>query len=79
MTEETFTKVSRILTEVVGVEPELVLPEADLRDDLALDSLSMLQLLTSLEEEFERVVEDSEFNDLRTVNSVVSYIDKTLL
>ena len=47
-----------------------------LREDLGLDSLSMIELLFDVEEAFELEIPDSDFHKLGTVGSVVQYVEE---
>ncbi|MFJ7305199.1 acyl carrier protein [Streptomyces sp. NPDC099088] len=76
MENDIFARVTNILVEVIGVDRELVREEANVRTELELDSLSMLQLLTSLEDEFEETIDDSHIYNLRTVGDIAQYIQR---
>lgn len=78
MADECYNKVAQILVDVIGVEPDDISMEADLRRDIELDSLNMLELLTNLETTFGQPVSDSDIRDLNTVGEVVAYIEAML-
>ncbi|MGA5623298.1 phosphopantetheine-binding protein [Streptomyces sp. SM11] len=52
-----------------------VLPHADLRDDLDLDSLSMVELLAVVEDRYGCVVPDEEAERIRTVTDLVALVE----
>ena len=58
-------KVKAILAEQFDVEEE----------DLGADSLDVVDLLMSIEDEFEVEVPDEEIENIKTVGSLVSYIE----
>ena len=70
-----FEKVKKILVEQLGVSEEQVTLEANIVEDLEADSLSVMQIIMELEEEFGLTVEDEDVNHLRTVGEIVSYCE----
>lgn len=73
---EIFEKISEILCELSGIKD--IKPEDDLKEDLALDSLSMVTLLLEIEETFEIELDESDMNpfDLNTVEDAVKLVEK---
>ncbi len=71
-----FEKISEILCELSGIKD--MKPEDDLKEDLALDSLSMVTLLLEIEETFEIELDESDMNpfDLNTVEDAVKLVEK---
>ena len=72
--EEIFDKVKEIIVEQLGVAENTVTLEASFIDDLGADSLDIVELIMSLEEEFDMEIPDSVAEKLVTVNDVVEYI-----
>lgn len=68
-------KVKTILAEQFDVEEEKITAETDLQEDLGADSLDVVDLLMSIEDEFEVEVPDEEIENIKTVGSLVSYIE----
>ena len=71
--QEIFEKVKAIVVEQLGVE-EKVIKEANFVDDLAADSLDIVELVMSIEEEFDIEIDDSEAEKIVTIGDVVEYI-----
>ena len=65
-------KVKAILAEQFDVEEDKV---TDLQEDLGADSLDVVDLLMSIEDEFGVEVPDDEIENIKTVGSLVSYIE----
>lgn len=61
-----------------GLEAEKVSYEADLVNDLDLDSLDTVELTLSLEERFSIDIPDDELEGLSTVGDAVELIEKKL-
>ena len=72
--QEIFEKVKVIVVEQLGVEEEKVTKEATFVDDLAADSLDIVELVLSIEEEFDIEIDDSEAEKIVTIGDVVEYI-----
>ena len=68
-------KVKAILAEQFDVEEDTITEETSLQDDLGADSLDVVDLLMSIEDEFEVEVPDEEIENIKTVGSLVSYIE----
>ena len=74
-----FERVRKIIVEQLGVEEEDVTPSASFVDDLNADSLDLVELIMSMEEEFStdgRPVEisDEDAEKIVTVQDAVDYI-----
>lgn len=72
--EEIFEKLKPIVVEQLGVDEESVTEEATFVDDLSADSLDIVELVMSLEEEFDLEIPDEEAEKIVTVGDVVEYI-----
>lgn len=68
-------KVKAILAEQFDVEEDKVTADTDLQEDLGADSLDVVNLLMSIEDEFGVEVPDDEIENIKTVGSLVSYIE----
>ena len=66
-------KVKAILAEQFDVEEDKITADTDLQEDLGADSLDVVDLLMSIEDEFEVEVPDEEIENIKTVGSLVSY------
>ncbi len=76
-----FERVQKIIAEQLGVEESEIKPETSFVDDLNADSLDLVELIMSLEEEFSeegRTVEisDEDAEKILQVQDAVSYIEK---
>ncbi|MCI8396137.1 MAG: acyl carrier protein [Clostridia bacterium] len=72
--EEVFDRVKEIIVEQLGVAENTVTQEASFIDDLGADSLDIVELIMSLEEEFDMEIPDADAEKIVTVNDVVEYI-----
>lgn len=70
-----FEKVKAILSEQFDVEEEKITADTNIADDLGADSLDVVDLLMSIEDEFEIEVPDEEVENIKTVGELVKYIE----
>jgi acyl carrier protein len=78
LAEDTFGRVKKIIVEQLGVEEEEVIPTASFVEDLNADSLDLVELIMSLEEEFGMEISDEEAEKIVTVQDAVEYINEHL-
>lgn len=69
-------KVKKIIAEKLSVDMSEVVPEASFVDDLGADSLDLVELIMSMEEEFEVDISDEDAEKIVTVQDAIDYIDK---
>lgn len=70
-----FEKIRHILCEQLDVAEEDVTLESNIAEDLGADSLDVVDLIMSIEDEFEIEVPDDQVENIRTVADVVNYIE----
>ncbi len=71
-------KVKTILSNQFDVEEESITLETNIQEDLGADSLDVVDMLMSLEDEFDVEIPDEKIEKMRTVAEVVSYIEENL-
>jgi len=71
-------KVKAILSTQFDVEEETITPATSISDDLGADSLDVVDMLMSLEDEFDVEIPDEEIERIRTVADLVTYIEENL-
>ena len=76
MTASTYERLKKIVVEQLGVDEEQVTPEASFVDDLNADSLDLVELIMSLEEEFGAEISDEDAERIRTVQDAVDYVEE---
>ena len=70
-----FEKVREILVDQLDVDEDAVTMEASIQNDLGADSLDIVDLVMSLEEEFDCEIPDEEIENIKTVGDIVKYIE----
>ncbi len=70
-----FDKVKEIIVDQLDVEADKVTAGANIQDDLGADSLDVVDLVMSLEEEFDIENPDEAVEGIKTVGDIVKYIE----
>ncbi len=70
-----FEKVREVLCDQLDVEEEKVTMESVITDDLGADSLDVVDLIMSLEEEFDVEIPDEEVENVKSVGDIVKFIE----
>lgn len=68
-------KIKTILSEQFSVEEKDIKPGTLLEDDLGADSLDVVDLLMTIEDDFEVEIPDEEVENIKTVGALVEYIE----
>jgi len=67
-------RVKGIVTELLGVDEDRVVSNANFRNDLEADSLDLVELIMAFEEEFGGEITDEDAQKIETVGQAVDYI-----
>ncbi len=71
-----FERIVKIISKQFHVKEENITLETSFKDDLNADSVDLVGLVMTLEEEFDSEVEDEEIENIKTVGDAVEYIRK---
>ena len=71
-----FERIRAILVDQLDLEEEKVTMEADIVDDLEADSLDVVDLVMTIEDEYGVEVPDDQIENFRTVGDIVRYIEE---
>jgi acyl carrier protein len=69
-------KVKMILANQFDVGEDAITADTNIMEDLGADSLDVVDMLMSLEDEFDVEIPDEEIEKMRTVADVVAYIEE---
>ena len=70
-----FDKVKELTAEQLDVDADTVTVTSNIQDDLGADSLDVVDLVMSLEEEFDMEIPDEAVANIKTVGDIVKYIE----
>lgn len=71
-------KIKTILSEQFDIEEDDITVDLDILNDLEADSIDVVDLLMSIEDEFEIEIPDEEVENIKTVGQLVSYIENQI-
>ncbi len=71
-----FEKIRKILCEQLDIDEDTVSMESNIAEDLGADSMDVVDLIMSIEDEFEVEVPDEKIESIKTVGDVVNYIEQ---
>ncbi|EOL45429.1 acyl carrier protein [Enterococcus phoeniculicola] len=72
--EEVFTKVANIISNHFDVDADKVNDQLSIKDDLNADSISIMEFVLELEDEFGTEISDEDAENIETVGGAVEYI-----
>lgn len=72
----TFDRLKKLIVEQLGVDEEEVTPQASFVEDLNADSLDLVELIMSLEEEFGMEISDEDAEKIQKVSDAVEFIEE---
>ena len=72
--QEIIDRVNELLIEEFEIEPELLVPESSLKDDLEIDSLDFVDIIVLIDSEFGFKPQTEEMKKLKTLNDFYELI-----
>lgn len=76
--EEIVEKVNALLSEEFEVEQEGIEPEANVKETLSLDSLSLVDLVAIIQQTYKIKIPISDLREIKTFNNLYDYIESHL-
>ena len=73
-----FDKVKSIIAEQLDIDEDSITLESAIIDDLGADSLDIVDLVRSFEDEFDTEISDEAIEEMKTVGDIVHYIEENL-
>ena len=75
MESEVFERIRDYLADQLDVDPEKITPDSDIVEDFGADSLDVVDMITTLSDEFGVDIPDEEIENFHTVGDVVQYVE----
>lgn len=72
----TIDKVKEIIANQLSIEKEKITETTNIAEDLGADSLDLVEILMSLEDEFGVSIPDEAIPEIKTIKDVVDFIEK---
>ena len=76
--DEIRDKIKKSIMSITYLNPERISDSASYKDDLAIDSLSILEIVVDVEYQFQIKVPEEELSEIRTVEDTVRTVQKYL-
>ncbi|HEX6512207.1 MAG TPA: acyl carrier protein [Chloroflexota bacterium] len=76
MAADVYDRMKKIIVEQLGVDEADVTPQASFVEDLNADSLDLVELIMSLEEEFNLEISDEDAEKIHTVGDALEYVQE---
>ena len=73
-----FEKIKKIISEQLEVDQSIISEGSSITGDLGADSLDLVDLAMSIEDEFDIELSDEALEKIKTVGDLVSYIEDKL-
>ena len=73
-----FEKIKNILAEQLDADIDDLTMETNIAKDLGADSLDVVELLMSIEDEFEVEIPDEEIENIKTIGDLTEYIQSNM-
>ena len=70
-----FESVKKILIEQLRLKNVEILPESRIKEDLKADSLDVLQMLMTIEEDYDIMIPEEKLLNFKTVGDIVDYLE----
>lgn len=71
-------KLKSILEAQLDIDPATITEDTNIIDDLGADSLDIVELMMSVEEEFQFEIKDADVHSFKTVGDVANYIESRI-
>ena len=71
-----FETLKNVLVEELQLDPDEITLDAELTNDLGINSIELADLIMLCEDRFEIEIEDDDIHKFITVNDVVTYLEK---
>ena len=70
-----FEKVAGVIAGQLGISKDMIKMESNILEDLGADSLDVIEMLMTLEEEYGITIPDEKINQVKTVGEICSLIE----
>ena len=72
--KEVISRISEVVVEQLGTEPDAVVETAAFVEDLGAASLDLVEIVMAFEDEFETTIPDTVLEQIKTVGDAADYI-----
>lgn len=76
--DEIRSRIKKVISKITNIPPHEIPDTASYREDLALDSLSALEVIVDVEYEFQLKVPEAELASVKTIEETVLLVERHL-
>ncbi|MBS7576979.1 MULTISPECIES: acyl carrier protein [unclassified Enterococcus] len=76
--EEIFNKVVQLIANYFEIDAASITGETNIINDLSADSISIMEFVLAMEDEFEIEISDEDAENISTVNEIVDHLQSAL-
>ncbi len=69
-------EIKDLIVDICAIDSAIITAEASFKEDMKMDSLNIADLIASLEEDYDIIVNQEEAMEIRTFGQLMAYIDK---
>lgn len=69
-------EIKDLIVDICAIDSAIITDEASFKEDMKMDSLNIADLIASLEEDYDIIVNQEEAMEIRTFGQLMAYIDK---
>ncbi len=69
-------KIKQVLAEQLGIDAGTIKDDANILEDLGADSLDIIEMLMTLEDEYGITIPDDKINQVKTVSEIAELIEE---
>ena len=73
-----FERIRDLVADKLGVEPDEITMETSFADDLLADSITLFELIMTIEDEFDIEVDDESIEQINTIGDIVNYLEERI-
>ena len=73
-----FERIRDLVADKLGVEPDEITMETSFADDLLADSITLFELIMTIEDEFDIEVDDESIEQINTIGDIVNYLEEII-
>jgi acyl carrier protein len=73
---DTLQVIQKIIHKINNIDPSLIKPDTEFRDDLGMESIDVTEVVLDIEKDLGVIIEDNELANLTTIEDFVKIIDE---
>ncbi|EQC51551.1 acyl carrier protein [Bacteriovorax sp. DB6_IX] len=67
-------EIKELISEITGIETEKIQNDQEFKSDLQMDSIAIADLISSLEEDYDVIIEQEKAMEIKTVSQLIDHV-----